>query len=132
MVKKRILIADSEIYVVHILEFSLGMEGFEVITARDGAEVVGKAREKEPDVVVLGTTLPDGTGYEVYERMRADESLSGIPVVLLRDREEEGFDTSGCSDVPYVTKPFSTRRLIREIHSVLAASEEANDEAVGA
>jgi len=48
MSRGRILVVDDEIYIVHILDFSLGMEGYEVLTALDGEEALAKARESKP------------------------------------------------------------------------------------
>ena len=53
MAKGRILVVDDEIYIVHILDFSLGMEGYEVVTALDGEQAIEKARAEKPDLIVL-------------------------------------------------------------------------------
>ena len=57
MAKGRILVVDDEIYIVHILDFSLGMEGYEVLTALDGEQALEKARAERPDLIVLADTV---------------------------------------------------------------------------
>ena len=52
MSRGRILVVDDEIYIVHILDFSLGMEGYEVVTALDGEEALRKVQECKPDLIV--------------------------------------------------------------------------------
>ena len=53
MSKGKILVVDDEIYIVHILDFSLGMEGYEVITALDGEQALERLKAEKPDLVVL-------------------------------------------------------------------------------
>jgi two-component system alkaline phosphatase synthesis response regulator PhoP len=57
MAKGRILVVDDEIYIVHILDFSLGMEGYEVVTALDGEQALERAAF-EADLIVLDIMMP--------------------------------------------------------------------------
>ena len=56
---------DDEIYIVHILEFTLTMEGYEVATAADGEEALRKIEQQKPDLMVLDIMMPKLDGYEV-------------------------------------------------------------------
>ena len=58
MAKGQILVVDDEIYIVHILDFSLGMEGYEVLTALDGEQAVDKALSEHPVLIVLDIMMP--------------------------------------------------------------------------
>ena len=89
MAKGKILVVDDEIYIVHILDFSLGMEGYEVLTALDGEQALEKARAEKPDLVVLDIMLPDTDGFAICRGMRADRALASIPVIILTARAEE-------------------------------------------
>jgi len=55
--KGRILVVDDEIYIVHILDFSLGMEGYEVVTALDGEQALERVAEQKPDLILDFATL---------------------------------------------------------------------------
>jgi two-component system, OmpR family, alkaline phosphatase synthesis response regulator PhoP len=119
--RKRILVVDDEIYIVHILEFTLTMEGYEVLTAADGEEALRKIEQDRPDLVVLDIMMPKMDGYEVCRRLRDDEDLRTLPVILLSAKgrpidRETGLEV-GADD--YIVKPFSPRRLLEKIRELL-------------
>ena len=121
MAKGRILVVDDEIYIVHILDFSLGMEGYEVITALDGEQALEKARTEKPDLIVLDIMMPKLDGYETCKRLKADPITKDMPVILLSAKgrnvdQKVGFEV-GADD--YITKPFSPRKLVERINAIL-------------
>src|SRR5207247_10631703 len=83
MAKGRILVVDDEIYIVHILDFSLGMEGYEVVTALDGEQALEKARAEKPDLIVLDIMMPKLDGYETSKRLKADPAHKDVPAIRL-------------------------------------------------
>ena len=121
MDRKRILVVDDEIYIVHILEFTLTMEGYEVLTAADGEEALRRLEQDRPDLVVLDVMMPKVDGYEVLRRIRADEDFRQMPVILLsakgRPMDRETGLEIGADD--YIVKPFSPRRLLEKIQNLL-------------
>jgi len=122
MPKGKILVVDDEAYIVHILEFSLSMQGFEVVTAFDGEEALEKARRELPDVIVLDVMMPKLDGYEACRRLRECESTRDIPVILLSAKgrsvdQKVGID-AGADD--YIIKPFSPRKLVERISSYIS------------
>jgi two-component system alkaline phosphatase synthesis response regulator PhoP len=129
--RKRILVVDDEIYIVHILEFSLTMEGYEVMTASDGEEALRVIDTERPDLVVLDIMMPRLDGYEVCRRLRQDEQFSSLPVILLsakgRPVDRESGLEAGADD--YITKPFSPRKLVEKIRVLL--EQQSLKKAVG-
>jgi DNA-binding response OmpR family regulator len=124
MAKGKILVVDDEIYIVHILDFSLGMEGYQVITALDGEQGLEKAHSERPDLIVLDIMMPKLDGYETCKALKADPATKGIPVILLsakgRNMDQKiGFEV-GADD--YITKPFSPRKLVERINAILGQS----------
>ncbi len=124
MAKGRILVVDDEIYIVHILDFSLGMEGYEVLTALDGEQALEKARAQHPDLVVLDIMMPKLDGYETCKMLKGDATTRDIPVILLSAKgrnvdQKIGFEV-GADD--YITKPFSPRKLVERINALLGQS----------
>ena len=124
MAKGRILVVDDEIYIVHILDFSLGMEGYEVITALDGEQALEKERAEKPDLIVLDIMMPKLDGYETCKILKADADTKEIPVILLSAKgrnvdQKIGFEV-GADD--YITKPFSPRKLVERINAILGQS----------
>jgi len=121
MSKGKILVVDDEIYIVHILDFSLGMEGYEVITALDGEQALEKVASEKPDLIVLDIMMPKLDGYEVCKSIKSNSSTQNIPVILLSAKgrnvdQKLGFDV-GADD--YITKPFSPRKLVERINQLL-------------
>ena len=121
MTKGKILVVDDEIYIVHILDFSLGMEGYEVITALDGEQAIEKAHAEKPDLIVLDIMMPKLDGYETCKALKGDASTRHIPVILLSAKgrnvdQKIGFEV-GADD--YITKPFSPRKLVERINAIL-------------
>jgi len=124
MAKGKILVVDDEIYIVHILDFSLGMEGYQVITALDGEQALEKARAEHPDLIVLDIMMPKLDGYETCKVLKSDETTKNIPVILLSAKgrnvdQKVGFEV-GADD--YITKPFSPRKLVERINAILGQS----------
>lgn len=122
---RRILVVDDEIYILHILEFSLSMEGYEVVTASDGNEAVKKLKECNPDMVVLDVMMPGLDGFAVCREIRANEASRAIPVILLsakgRSVDREAGLAAGADD--YIVKPFSPRHLLERIRELFEARE---------
>jgi two-component system alkaline phosphatase synthesis response regulator PhoP len=123
--KGKIMVVDDEIYIVHILDFSLGMEGYEVITALDGEQALDKARSDHPDLIVLDIMMPKLDGYETCKALKADPATKDIPVILLsakgRNADQKlGFEV-GADD--YITKPFSPRKLVERINAILGQAD---------
>ena len=121
MSKGKILVVDDEIYIVHILDFSLGMEGYEVITALDGEQALEKVKTEKPDLIVLDIMMPKLDGYEVCKSIKSSADTQHIPVILLSAKgrnvdQKLGFDV-GADD--YITKPFSPRKLVERINQLL-------------
>ncbi len=130
MSKGRILVVDDEIYIVHILDFSLGMEGYEVLTALDGEQALERLKTDKPDLIVLDIMMPKVDGYEVCRTIKANPETQHIPVILLSAKgrnvdQKMGFDV-GADD--YITKPFSPRKLVERINALLGqtVSEKSN------
>ncbi len=124
MAKGKILVVDDEIYIVHILDFSLGMEGYQVLTALDGEQALEKARAEKPDLIVLDIMMPKLDGYETCKALKSDPATREIPVILLSAKgrnvdQKVGFEV-GADD--YITKPFSPRKLVERINAILGQS----------
>ena len=121
MAKGKVLVVDDEIYIVHILDFSLGMEGYQVLTALDGEQAIEKAHAEKPDLIVLDIMMPKLDGYETCKMLKGEDATREIPVILLSAKgrnvdQKIGFEV-GADD--YITKPFSPRKLVERINAIL-------------
>lgn len=118
---QRILIADDEQDFLEILSYHLHQEGFEVITAINGQAAL-EALSEQPDIIILDIMMPQLSGYEVCEAIRARGVTTPIVFLTARDSdfdEVKGFEL-GADD--YITKPFSTMALLARIKSLLRKS----------
>jgi len=121
MSRGKVLVVDDEEYIQHILNFSFGAEGYDVVTAADGEECIRKAKSEKPDIIVLDIMMPKMDGYEACKRLKTDPSTKGIPVILLtakgREVDRKLGSQAGADD--YVVKPFSPGRLIERVEGMM-------------
>ena len=114
----RILIVEDEASFSEALEFLLGKEGFQVVTAATGTEALRKFDQGGIDLVLLDLMIPEVSGTEVCRQIRAK---SRTPIIMLTAKDSEvdkvvGLEI-GADD--YVTKPYSSRELVARIRAVL-------------
>jgi len=116
----RILLLEDDVSLIDGLQYSLKKNGFEVDVIRTVEEAVrGLANIMKYDLLLLDVTLPDGTGFEVCERIRKQNNR--IPIIFLTASDEEvniirGLDSGGDD---YITKPFRLGELCSRIRALL-------------
>jgi two-component system alkaline phosphatase synthesis response regulator PhoP len=123
--KKTILVVDDEKDLLELISYNLQRNGYEVLTAANGAVALEMAQRQVPDMVLLDLMLPGLDGTEVARRMKADPRTANIPIIMLTAKAEEtdvvvGL-TIGADD--YVTKPFSPKVLLARMNTVLRRTE---------
>jgi two-component system alkaline phosphatase synthesis response regulator PhoP len=115
----RILIVDDEPEMVRGLEDNLRFEGYQTLSATNGADGLTLALKEGPDLIILDIMMPKMSGWDVLRGLR--QKGRDLPVVMLTARGEEvdrvlGLEL-GADD--YVTKPFSLRELLARVRAVL-------------
>jgi len=121
MEQRRILVVEDHPETQELLHYNLTAAGFEVRQATDGEQALTLMGRWKPDLVLLDIMLPGMDGLEVCRRLKQDQSLRHIPVIMLTARADEvdrvvGLEL-GAED--YVAKPFSPRELALRIKLVL-------------
>ncbi|GAP03214.1 DNA-binding response regulator [Fructobacillus pseudoficulneus] len=114
----KILVVDDEKPISDIIKFNLVKEGYEVVTAGDGAEALELYKSDNPDLVLLDQMLPEVEGIEVLRQIRAKDKT---PVIMVTAKDSEidkviGLEM-GADD--YITKPFSNRELVARVKANL-------------
>ncbi len=118
----RILVVDDEPAITQLVAMALHYEGFEVVTAGDGARALALLPGFRPDLVVLDVMLPDIDGFQIVQLLR--ERADPVPVVFLtaRDSPEDAVRGLSSGGDDYLTKPFLVEELIARIRAVLRRS----------
>jgi two-component system alkaline phosphatase synthesis response regulator PhoP len=121
MAGKKVLVVDDEIHIIHVVAIKLRNNGFEVISAGDGAEGFKLACEERPDIIVTDFQMPIMTGLEMVQKLRQCEQTKDIPVIMLTargfaigDEQKRDLKISEC-----LSKPFSPRELLKNIEDIL-------------
>ncbi|MHB1131040.1 MAG: response regulator [Chloroflexota bacterium] len=127
----KVLVVDDEANLVNLVKGYLEREGFEVVTAGDGATALELARKEQPDLVVLDVMLPEVDGVEVCRRLRG---WSDAYIIMLTARAEEVDKIVGLAvgADDYLTKPFSPRELVARVRAMLRrprSERQAQEEA---
>ncbi|ADL51596.1 response regulator transcription factor [Clostridium cellulovorans] len=121
MAKEKILIVDDEEHIVELIKYNLEAEEYKVLTAHDGIEAGKIAKKEKPSLILLDLMLPGISGMEVCKKIRRDDEISEIPIIMLTAKSDEldkilGLEL-GADD--YITKPFSIRELLARVKAVL-------------
>ncbi len=121
MAEKKVLVADDEIHIIHVVTIKLRNNGYEVISAENGALAFEMANEEKPDIIVTDFQMPGMTGLELVRKLRQNKTTKDIPVIMLTARgfaiEEKEKENLEISEL--LSKPFSPKELLRSIDDVL-------------
>lgn len=123
----KILIADDEPDIIEIISFHLMKAGFDIATARDGSEAIEKAKQFEPDCIILDVMMPKRTGFEVCEYLRSNSQFDKTLIVLLTALNDEASHIKGLElgGDDFVSKPISPKVLISRITALFRRIQPA-------
>ena len=127
MSPKRILLADDDCLMTHVLRLKMEEAGYVVDTVRDGIEGLERVREFPPDMIITDLQMPGMDGYCFACALREDPATSSVPIVLLTGRghklSKEQIASSGIVQV--VPKPFSAREILSIVQSQIGTETAA-------
>jgi len=115
------LIADDDPDILLLISLTLERDGYEVVSASDGARALESARERVPHLIVLDLMMPGIDGCEVTRRLRAAEATKDVPIMIVTAFAEESqaaMALAAGADA-YMKKPFSPRELLAKTASLL-------------
>jgi two-component system cell cycle response regulator DivK len=120
MAKKVLIVEDNELN-MKLFDDLLGAHGFDTVKTRDGTKVLEIARAEMPDLIIMDIQLPEVSGLEVTQRLKADDQLKKIPVVAVTafamKGDEDRIRQGGCED--YVSKPISIIDFMKVVNKYL-------------
>lgn len=125
--EKKILVADDETHILHVVSLKLRNAGFVVVTARDGQEALEMAQADRPDLIITDYHMPQLSGLELCQRLKQDPATTGIPAIMLTARgyHLEPSDTEQSGILRMLSKPFSPRQLLTTVNEVLEQATAA-------
>lgn len=113
----KIMIVEDSPSSRHILSYFLQKNGYNVYGARSGKESLSAIADFKPDLVVTDISMPDMDGYELTKRLKVDQKLRSIPVIMLTSSTNRGGAIQGlkAGAVDYITKPFDESEMIARL-----------------
>lgn len=124
--QRKIVCIEDDAAMIELVTLILKSKGFEILGATSGPEGLELIAAHRPDLVLLDLMMPDMGGWDVYQRMKADEFMRTVPVIVVTAKAQTidkvlGLNIAKVQD--YITKPFSPGELVRSINRVLGVSD---------
>jgi two-component system, OmpR family, response regulator VicR len=125
---KLVVCIEDEPEMIDLVKLILSRKGFEVVGAMGGREGLEAIQAQKPDLVLLDLMMPDMDGWEVYQKMKADDSTKSIPVIVVTAKAQSidkvlGLHIAKVDD--YITKPFGPQELLESVEQVLARQTQS-------
>ncbi len=125
---KKIVIVEDEPEAAEIYAEMMRISGYEVVKYFGGSSAVAQIAGQKPSAVILDLMMPDVSGFDVLEYIKAEPSLADVPVIIVSAKTlpediDEGL-RAGAS--VYLTKPISYVKLINAIDEVLSTADKGN------
>src|SRR5262245_40215211 len=129
MLLKKIVIAEDDDAIAHLVNMALGDAGFLCLRARDGEEAVNLVRLQSPDLLILDVMMPRVDGLEVARRIKSDVIASKTPILMLTalgavEHRVAGLD-AGADD--YLPKPFDLRELNARVRALIRGARRERE-----
>jgi len=125
----KVMVVDDEPDIVELLLLMLDGTDYDVITASGGNDCLEKLKHDVPDLILLDLIMPDLDGWEVLNRIRHDERLKSIPVVILTAKQltADVAQKKAPHITEYLVKPVTKEGLISVIEDITSSSKKLGD-----
>ena len=125
LVARRVLIVDDDDDFRELMRLQLSYAGYDVLDARDAESAIQIARASHPDVITVDLLMPGIDGWSFIDRLRQEEGLADIPIVVVSGAADAKTDGRLPTDVSVIAKGEGHDRLLREISLALAGRRGA-------
>ncbi len=121
----RVLVVDDEPDIVRLLTFALQADGYQVISAKNGSDGLERARQEQPDVVILDVMMPGMDGFEVCNELRSKPETASLPIIMLSALGQVSDRVKGlrAGADDYVPKPVNLDELSARVSALLSRSQ---------
>ena len=124
---EKILVADDEQEIRHLLDHFLRGQGYEVVLAADGNQALKLATEESPQLIVLDIKMPGLDGLEVCKRLKEKEHTKLIPVIVITGFEDNKIEALNRGADDFVNKPFDMAEISIRVKSALRIRHLTNE-----
>jgi DNA-binding response OmpR family regulator len=126
-ISKRVIYFEDDKDMVELVRIILGREGYQVEGIAEGQAGIKAVQQNSPDVILLDLMLPDMDGWEIFRRLKHDESTADIPVIVITAKAQSidkvlGLEIAKVDD--YISKPFRPNELVDRVEEVLAGKKK--------
>ena len=122
----KILVADDSPNIREILKISLESDGYTVVVAEDGEQALELVARENPDLLIMDVMMPKVNGFQVCRRVKTDRATHDVPVIMLtaKSAQQDVYWGKDCGAEEYMTKPFSTKELVKTIERLLKVRQQ--------
>lgn len=122
----QVLVVEDHDEARKLVEDLLNSEGFDVVTAANGAEALRMLKTMTPDLIVLDLLLPWVNGVEVLSTMRQTPVLTRVPVLVTTGSSTQEGDLAGFGPLVVLRKPLDTDAVVKTVHALLEKNAQSN------
>ncbi len=117
----KILVIDDEEHILELLKFNLELSGFDVCVSSEANQAIELIGKEKPDLLLLDWMLPKISGIDILKKIRQDENIYDLPVIMLtaKNMEDDKIQGLNVGADDYITKPFSIKELMARINTIL-------------
>jgi len=128
---KKILIVDDDPQIVNLIKIRLTANNYAVISSPDGQEAIVKAKQEQPDLVIMDIMMPHMPGGDAVRLLMADDKTKDIPIIFLTaltanlpyEADHRGIINVDGRFFTAIPKPFKPEKLLAEIKKILEESK---------
>jgi DNA-binding response OmpR family regulator len=122
----KIVVADDSPNIREILKISLESDGYTVVLAEDGEQALALVAKENPDLLIMDVMMPKVNGFQVCRRVKTDRATHDLPVIMLtaKSAQQDVYWGKDCGAEEYITKPFSTKELVKTIDRLMTARQQ--------
>lgn len=120
---KKILIVEDDVFIRDIYQVKFNQEGFDVTTAEDGVKAMEKLDNMIPDIILLDILMPYMNGMEVLKRIKSNDALKNVPIIMLTNISEKEKVTEGLEYgvKDYLIKShFTPSEVVHKVNTLLS------------
>lgn len=117
----KILVIDDEEHILELLKFNLELSGLDVCVSPEANQAIELIGKEKPDLLLLDWMLPKISGIDILRKIRQDENIYDLPVIMLtaKNMEDDKIQGLNVGADDYITKPFSIKELMARINTIL-------------